>query len=515
MRGQVPIAILPNQLAVERDGGLYGNAPILLKESRNIVPHFNSLRSIDGVGGTSLVQPVGTPPTDSNAIKIIFGFPSDLVGGNNTQYLCQSATRLSKYNNTTLLWNDLTGPNAPLTASIGSGVDWTTWWFNSNSRDGVITCNAKDKPIYWRIGDGSWTVLTNAVASRTLTAVADRIVIGNFSTAPGTGRPDRLRWSAFKDETTWPSLATADLLTIGDNIVSIRRIGRTQAVVYKDFSQWLMMAQAGSDAAAFRFELVDEAPGPLAVRAVAVVPGGEHYYLGNDINIYRFSGQRAQLVARTSYELELPGFGNLSTMDRFCQLVYLPKRDSLLCSLWPGGVATGFIYEIKTGRLVRLLHSSTVLFGGDPDITRDGFVFWNTNSATTGFSKAESFDAGSAGSDAINLELRIMLPIQAGIEYEVEGADLWFDKITPVVASANDFTLSIYWGRDVGNLTQSRLHTPSTVKLDNTSYFTGNLVDGIIRAAVVQFRLRCNNLKDVLLNIHRINIYAWTRRDLT
>lgn len=509
MRGQVPIAILPNQLAVERDGGLYGNAPILLKESKNIVPYYNSLRNIDGVGGVTTDEPVGTLGVDPDKVKVIFAWN---VQSGNTRYLTQTTTRLWKYNNSTNAWDSLLGANPALTGAVGEGVDWATWWFANNNADGAITCNWADKPIYWRVGDAAWTVITNAVPSRTLETVADRVVIGNLR--PATPRPDRVRWSAFRDQDTWPSLASADLLTIGDNIVSIKRISRTGAVVYKDFSQWLMQAQAGSDAAAFRFDLVDEAPGPIAVHAVAKVAGGEHYYLGNDLNMYRFSGQRAQLVARTRYELELPGSGNLSTMDRFCQLVYLPKRDSLLCSLWPGGVATGFLYEIKTGRLVRLQHSSTVLFGRDTDITRDGFVFWNTNSATTGYSKAESFDAGSTG-NAINLELRIMLPIQAGIEYEVEGADLWFDTITPTVASFNDFTLSIYWGRDTNNLTQSRLHTASTVKLDGKNYFTGNLVDGKTRAAVVQFRLLCNNLKDVLLNIHRINIYAWTRRDFT
>jgi hypothetical protein len=518
VRGNQSIPIIPSQIAVERDVGLYdATRPILLKETTNIYPYFNSLRSIDGIGGTAVVQPVGTPPGDPADIKVIFGLNNNLSGGNNVTYFCQSRTRLSVYNNATLVWNDLTGVNPALAGLANDGVDWTTWWFDSNDRDGVITCNSRNKPISWRIGDGSWSPLTNAPISRTIASVADRIVIGNVRNVAVDVRPDRVKWSAFRDETTWPALAIADLLTIGDSIVTIKRISRTAAIVYKDQSQWLMQAQAGSDAAAFRFELVDEAPGPIAVRAVAVLPGGEHYYLGNDLNIYRFTSQRSQLIARTSYELGLPVFGNLTAMDRYCHLVYLPKRQSLLCTVQPGQVSmSGFVYEVKTGRLTVHRYSNSVIAGADPDMTRDSFLFWEAGTTKTGFSKPAGFDDAEF-EDALSLDLRIMLPIQAGVEYEVEGADLWFDKVTPVVTSFNDFTLSFYYGPDVDHLTQFRLHAGSTMRLDNLSYYLGTLAEGgyaetTLRGAVVQFRLKSDNFKDVLLNIHRINIYGWVRR---
>jgi hypothetical protein len=514
MRGNQSIPIIPSQLQAERDVGLYdATRPVLLRESRNIVPYFNSLRSIDGLGGVTVDEPVGTLGVDPDKVKIIFSWN---VQSGSTRYLAQTTTRLWKYNNGTNAWDSMLGANPALTGAAAEGVDWATWWFDNNNTDGVITCNWADDPIYWRQGDAAWTVITAATPSRTIETVADRVVIGNLRGA--TARPDRVRWSAFKDQDTWPALALADLNIPGDNIVSIRRISRTGAIVYKDQAQYLMQAQAGSDAAAFRFELADESPGPLAVRSVCRVGGGEHYYLGNDMNIYRFSAQRAQMVARTSYELGLPVAANYPSFDRFCHLIYLPKRQSLLCMIQPGSVSmSGFLYEIRTSRLMLLSHDDFVIVGQDTDPTRDGFIFWEGGLNKTGYSKQAAYD-DKRFDDASTVDLRIMLPIQAGVEYEIEGADIWFDKITPVVASFNDFVISFYHGPDVDHLTQSKLHAAATIKLDGLSYYSGSLLEGgyaetTLRAAVVQFRLKSDNMKDVSLVIHRINLFGWARRD--
>jgi hypothetical protein len=515
VRGNQSIPIIPSQLQIERDVGLYdATRPILLKETTNIVPYYNSLRNIDGLGGVAVNEPVGVIGTNPADVKIMIAWN---VQSGNTRYLTQTKDRLWKYDNTGNVWVDLKGANPVLTGAAAEGVDWTTWWFNNNDKDGVITCNWADNAIYWRAGDAAWTVLTNAPPSRTIESVADRIVVGNLR--PVTPRPDRVRWSAFRDQDTWPLLAQADLNIPGDNIVTIKRISRTAAVVYKDFCQYLMVAQAGSDAAAFRFELADESPGPIAVRAVTKAPGGEHYYVGNDFNIYRFSAQRAQLVARTSYELGLPIPVQYPSYDRFLHLIYLPTRQSLLGVGAVGATAGAFLFEIKTGRLVILDWQANVIVGQDTDPTRDGFIFWQSGINTTGYSKKEGY-RDNVFNDSMRVDLRIQLPIQPGVEYEIEGADLWFDLITPVVASFNNFVITIYHGPDVNNLTQSRLHAAATIKLDNLSYFSGSLLEGgyaetTLRAAVVQFRLRCDDMKDVSLVIHRINLFGWARRDIT
>lgn len=231
------------------------------------------------------------------------------------------------------------------------------------SKSGFIATNNKDPPYLWKLGDATRTILAAApaIARTVCTSMVgignSRVVFGN-TTESGTRFPSRVRWSALGDPTTYPATAIADLLSTPDSIVAVRAFTRQTFAIYKDKSQWLGIAQQGSDAAAFRFELIDRQPGPIGPNAVYDGPHNSHVYLANDGNLYQFDGSSSRVISRTS---DVQGVFFDSARSENNTILYDTRRNVIDAWLWP-------VVNTGVANLVTISTGCTGT-GGSPTIT--------------------------------------------------------------------------------------------------------------------------------------------------
>jgi hypothetical protein len=162
----------------------------------------------------------------------------------------------------------------------------------------------------WSAGDATYATVSAAPIANDITILANRLITAN-TTEGGINYFWRVRWSAVNDGTTWPATGYADLLDVGDQIVGIKAIGRTAAIVYRQKSAWIMNATIGDDSSAFTFDLIPASigiPGPVSAAAI-VSAEGNHYYMGLDGRIYLSNGETITPISAT---LDPKLIGNLN-----------------------------------------------------------------------------------------------------------------------------------------------------------------------------------------------------------
>jgi hypothetical protein len=147
-------------------------------------------------------------------------------------------------------------------------------------------------PIYqWNSSLANYQVIAASPIARDIVTIANRVVAFN-TVESGTRYPFRCRWSSINDETTWPSLAFADLIDTGDSIIGAALTSQLSAVIYRQFTAWLIQAVQGGDANAFTFERIpaaDRMAGPVGPGAIVVAEGNQ-YYLAIDGRVYMYNG---------------------------------------------------------------------------------------------------------------------------------------------------------------------------------------------------------------------------------
>lgn len=138
-----------------------------------------------------------------------------------------------------------------------------------------------------------------AITADDLDIVADRLVLVNTDETGGTTpghHAANVRWSAVLDGSHWPADAWNTLEGVG-NLVAVRAITRTQAIVYGQTGAYVITAQASSDAGAFTFDRIEGVTvGPVNANALISI-GGIHWYVGTDFHIWRCDGQTAQIMS--------------------------------------------------------------------------------------------------------------------------------------------------------------------------------------------------------------------------
>src|SRR5216684_23576 len=192
-------------------------------------------------------------------------------------------------------WTDISGGSL-LSGSINDPVRFTS--FGSSNLNWLIGCNNSDAMRQWNSGLAAYSTIAAAPISRDVLTLANRVVAFNTQEG-GTRFPFRVRWSSINDQTTWPALAFADLLDSGSSIVGAALTSRLSAVIYRQFSGWLMEAVPGGDANAFAFERIpagDNMTGPVGAAAI-VIAEGSHFYFGIDGRIYQYNGSSIQPIS--------------------------------------------------------------------------------------------------------------------------------------------------------------------------------------------------------------------------
>jgi hypothetical protein len=193
-------------------------------------------------------------------------------------------------------WTDLSGGTL-LTGDPNNQVRFTA--FASNGLNHVLGVNNVNGMYEWDSTRAAYALIPAAPIARDVLTLANRVV--TFNTVEGGNRhPFRVRWSAINDETSWPSLAFADLQDTGNSIIGAALTSQISCVIYRQFSAWLMQAVPGNDASAFVFERIptgDHLVGPTGPGSI-VVAEGYHYYFGFDGRIYQYNGQTIQPISQ-------------------------------------------------------------------------------------------------------------------------------------------------------------------------------------------------------------------------
>lgn len=189
--------------------------------------------------------------------------------------------------------------------------------------------------------------------------------------------PFNFKISDFNNPAVWPSGSgfNGALVDGGDLGVSVERINRTSVAFLGEESQYVARAQSGSSP--FRFEKIDEKPGPLSTAAV-VKYGSILYWLGEDYNIYRFDG-----TACTAVGWAMKSYVRTTIDDTNRKMAHGTYIDDVGKIFWwfPRKTATtpndGIFYDIRTGEMGRLLYSSGITSSARGRLAGATSVTWN------------------------------------------------------------------------------------------------------------------------------------------
>ena len=185
-------------------------------------------------------------------------------------------------------WSDVTG--TALTGGAGNQIRFTVFMLTGSTR--VVAVNDTDVPQSWT-GTGNFAALGGSPpVAKCVTSAFQRVILGNITVA-GTRRGSSLAISGFQAPTEWASTDQVSLPDTGDSIMEVRALNAQAFVVYKDRSQWVGIG--AGDIFPFIFELRDQQPGPVSPASV-VQAGTDHFYLGQDGDIYKFDGNRSRPI---------------------------------------------------------------------------------------------------------------------------------------------------------------------------------------------------------------------------
>jgi hypothetical protein len=475
---------------------IYTN-PLGAHQGPILIPPTVNAESVDEFLGTRS-QYIAMGTNDPGEVHGVLGW---LSGDGTTQRIfAMSTTALWRFASPT--WTSGKGVNPDLTGASNVGYCVSRYSNLSGSvGDAVIATNNADKPIYWDYSAASWSTITNApTKAQAVACLGGRVIFGNV-TEGGTLWGSRVRWSALNDYTTYPALAYADLIDTADNIVAINVLNRTVAIVYKERSAWLMTSTGGSDAAAFRFEILGIQPGPMGVNGISDGPQGTHHYLGRDGNIYMCDGTRVKRELSTSSLLAKqlnPAFSR--AIDSGYSLLneemhfLVPNNAAII------NTALAYNTRTKTAYYHTFPNSVTAIANmpgqaGDERVVlcHNNRMVWST------FNEVSPTDLTAGAFD-----LRILLPTAPASEWEIEGVDI---TLTPAVRTDS---LKVSWmtGQSLDALTES---TPQVFFLNGVARIQANLTVGL-RARCVVLRL----LQDpapcaIPIQLSRIDAFAWQR----
>lgn len=249
--------------------------------SLNVLPRFGELVLRPGLE-TTTVTGVGARVMGGTYFKTPAGVQR-VVAATQTKWFRLNAT----------VWTDITG-GSPLTGTLDDPVRFTQ--FPSAGFNYTVGVNNVNGLKLWDGVTATYVDVSGGTppdTARDLCTADNRVIAFNVVEA-GSRATSRVRVSNFNDPNTWDPLFAFDLPDAGGDGVACRALGRTSFVCYKEGSLWIASGQPGIFP--FRFDFIEEWPGPCSPAAV-VAAGPSHYYLGGDARIYRVSAVGAEPVS--------------------------------------------------------------------------------------------------------------------------------------------------------------------------------------------------------------------------
>jgi hypothetical protein len=274
----------------------------LLPPSRGYAPSFpQHLVPPDTVvaGRNVLYQPLfGTLTTRPGYVALgSAAFSANKVTG---IYSCMTSTGTPQViaADTTKWWSfDTSYAATDITGGVNNTGTATDYWrfvfFPQGGVDYIVGTNNVDAVRRWQIGAASYTSPAAFPKCKDVMVLANRVVAVNVIDS-GTRYQYGVKWSSVNDATSWPGTAIA-LLDGDDPIVACRPLNRESGLIYRRNSVWKMTAQAGGDATAFRFDLVEVGPGPQTGPGIVTVEGVDYYHCV-DLRVRSCDGIRTQIV---------------------------------------------------------------------------------------------------------------------------------------------------------------------------------------------------------------------------
>jgi hypothetical protein len=247
-------------------------------------------------------------------------------------------------------WTDITG--TPLSGNYESYVQYAIF-----PRSGIyhaVGVNGTNIPKSWDGSAPTYVDIPNAPCRPfDVTVSANRCIM--------IEKPNRLYISEFNDHFSWPGLI-ADMADAGDIMILIERLTRTSFSILGEASQWVGKAQAGRFP--FRFDIVDEQPGPMSVNS-CVRDGFVQYYIGIDGNVYRFDGIRCTRVGNAMQRYVQQ---NYSYENRFMAWGVLLEDFRTIFFFFPSNINDapdiGIFYNVDSGEMGRLSYGEAGLTMG-------------------------------------------------------------------------------------------------------------------------------------------------------
>lgn len=192
-------------------------------------------------------------------------------------------------------WSDISGP--ALTSGAGDQVRFGVFPFSNSTK--IVAVNDVDAPQVSNNGAAFAALGGSPPIAKCVTTAFQRMILGNV-TVSGTRRASALWISGFQSETDWSSTREVNLTDTQDSIVEAKSLNSQMFAIYKDHSQWVGIGAGGLFP--FVFELRDQQPGPVAPAAV-VQAENDHYYVGQDGDVYRFDGNRCVAIGGAARRL--------------------------------------------------------------------------------------------------------------------------------------------------------------------------------------------------------------------
>lgn len=237
-------------------------------------------------------------------------------------------------------WDDISG--TALSGNFSSYVQYTI--FPSSGIYYFVGVNGVNIPKSWNPSDPTYVDIPLAPCRPfDVTTSNNRCIM--------IEKPNRVYISEFNNHFVWPGLI-ADMADSGDIMILIERLTRTAFSILGEQSQWVAKAQAGRFP--FRFDLVDEQPGPMSVNS-CIRDGFVQYYIGIDGNVYRFDGIRCTRVgdAMQAYVMD-----NVNDTNRFMAWAEMKEDFRTIFFHFPSAENDapdiGVYYNVSTGEMGRL-----------------------------------------------------------------------------------------------------------------------------------------------------------------